>query len=254
LLLLGAQAGIAIEPTPAAAAGFNAYAGRVEARLSEQHRSQNGYVVAADRVRLQGGEQVIEPLTPATGLELPGALLHHWRGTAFVAGAKAADFERVMKNFGDYPRIFSPQVTKSRVLGHDGDHYQVMIRVRQKHILTVVLETAYDVKFERGDAGGAGKQRGYSMTRSMRMAEIDDPGTAKERALSAQEEHGYLWRQNTYWSYEERDGGLYIQLESISLSRSIPVGLGWAIGPFIESVPRESLAFTLRAARDALRK
>jgi hypothetical protein len=72
--------------------------------------------------------------------------------------------------------------------------------------------------------------------------------------LGPGEEHGFLWRMNTYWSYEERDGGLYIQIESVSLSRSIPIGLGWAIGPFIESVPRDSLEFTLRATSDALRK
>jgi hypothetical protein len=59
---------------------------------------------------------------------------------------------------------------------------------------------------------------------------------------------------NTYWSYEERDGGLYLQIESVSLTRSIPTGLGWLIGPFVESVPRESLEFTLQATRDALKK
>jgi hypothetical protein len=59
---------------------------------------------------------------------------------------------------------------------------------------------------------------------------------------------------NTYWSYEERDGGLYIEIESVSLSRSIPTGLGWAVGPFIQSVPREALEFTLEATRDALLK
>ena len=62
------------------------------------------------------------------------------------------------------------------------------------------------------------------------------------------EEHGFLWRLDTYWSWEERDGGVYVQVESISLTRAIPVGLGWAIGPFVESVPRELLEFTLRAA------
>jgi hypothetical protein len=63
-----------------------------------------------------------------------------------------------------------------------------------------------------------------------------------------------MWRLNTYWSYEERDGGLYMQIESVSLTRSIPSGLGWALGPFVESVPRESLEFTLQAASRALRK
>ena len=72
--------------------------------------------------------------------------------------------------------------------------------------------------------------------------------------MTPAQEHGFLWRLNTYWSYEERDGGLYLQIESVSLTRAIPPGLGWAIGPFVESVPRESLEFTLHAACDALRK
>jgi hypothetical protein len=74
------------------------------------------------------------------------------------------------------------------------------------------------------------------------------------RPLSAKDEHGFLWRLNTYWSYEERDGGLYLQVEAVSLTRAVPRGLGWAIGPYVESVPRESVEFTLRSAVKALRK
>ena len=97
-------------------------------------------------------------------------------------------------------------------------------------------------------------QHGYSISRSTQISEIDSPGTNAERALNSSEEHGFLWRLNTYWSYEERDGGLYMQIESVSLTRSIPNGLGWAIGPFVESVPRDSLEFTLRSTCNALRK
>ncbi len=126
---------------------------------------------------------------------------------------------------------------------------QSTMRVRQQHVLTVVLDTAYDITFGRLDP-----QHGFSSSISTRIAEIDHAGTRGERALNANEEHGYLWRQNTYWSYEERDGGLYLQIESISLTRSIPTGLGWAIRPFVESVPRDSLEFTLRSICSALRK
>jgi hypothetical protein len=84
--------------------------------------------------------------------------------------------------------------------------------------------------------------------------EIDNAGTAKERSLSAAEQHGFLWRIDTYWSWEERDGGLYIQIESVTLTRGIPHGLGWAIGPFVQSIPRESLEFTLRATATALER
>ena len=95
---------------------------------------------------------------------------------------------------------------------------------------------------------------GYSFSRSTKMAEISSAGTKEEHALSGDEEHGFLWRQNTYWSYEERDGGLAMQIESVSLTRSIPAGLGWAVGPFVESVPRDSLEFTLRSVCSALHR
>jgi hypothetical protein len=249
LALLTSAALAAEEPTPAAVARFNDYVGRLETRLAEQHRSAKGFLAPVDGARLGSGEVVIEHLTPATGAELPGALLHDWRGTAFVPGAKGADFERVMREFEAYPQFYSPQVLRARVLMHQGDHYQATMRVRQRHILTVVMDTKYDITFGQLDA-----QHGCSTSRSTQITEIDAAGTTKERALSPTDEMGFLWRLNTYWSYEERDGGLYIQIESVSLTRSIPTGLGWMIGPFVESVPRESLEFTLRATRDALKK
>lgn len=253
-LLMAAPGSLSAEPAPAAVSAYNTYIGVVEARLARQHRAQEGFVafqapVAASEVRLRRGETIVEELTPASGADLPGAMLHHWRGTAFAAGAKAADFERLMRDFNAYPRYYAPQVLQARVLAQQGDRFQVTMRVCQKHVITVVMDTAYEIVFGRLDA-----QHGSSISRSTRIAEIDSPGTAKERALSASEEHGFLWRQNTYWSYEERDGGLYMQIESVSLTRSIPTGLGWIIGPFVKSVPRESLEFTLRATRDALRK
>jgi len=249
LILLAAPAWIAAQPTPAATTAFDSYIGRVETRLDAQHRSAGGFLAAVDFAQLRRGDLIIDQLTSGAGAELPGALLHDWRGTAFIAGGKAADFERLMKDFNAYPKVYSPQVLTARILEHDADHFQTTMRVRQKHVLTVVMDMTYDITFGRLDA-----ERGYSITRSTQIAEIDSPGTAHERALVPGEEHGFLWRMNTYWSYEERNGGLCIQLESVTLSRSIPIGLGWAIGPFIEGVPRDSLEFTLRATSDALRR
>jgi hypothetical protein len=123
------------------------------------------------------------------------------------------------------------------------------MRVRQHHVITVVMDATYDIAFGQLDS-----QHGYSISRSTRIAEIASPGTSAERALSPHEEHGFLWRLNTYWSYEQRDGGLYLQIETISLTRAIPSGLGWALRPYVESIPRESLEFTLRSACNAIRK
>ncbi len=205
--------------------------------------------IAQGEARLRQGELIVEKLTPSTGANLPGAMLHDWRGTAFAAGAKAADFERLMRDYDAYPQHFSPQVVQAKVLSHQGDHFEAKMRVRQRHVINVVLDTTYDVNFGRLDA-----RHGFSVSRSTRISEIEAAGSADERALKPGEEHGFLWRLNSYWSYEERDGGLYMQIESVSLTRSIPTGLGWAIGPFVESVPRESLEFTLRSVCNALRK
>lgn len=193
------------EAPASAVAGFEAYCRSFEA-------APRATVTAAiEKVR-----------TPA----IPGALLHHWRATAFVPGAKAADFERLLKDFTGYPKYFAPQVLKATP-----DASGVTLRVRQKHIITVVLDSTYEVSFGPG----------FSTSRSTRVEEIEPGG-----------DHGFLWRLNSYWTWTERDAGLDLRLEAISLTRDVPALLGWAVRPFIQSIPRESLQFTLDSARKAL--
>jgi hypothetical protein len=243
---------VAQQPSAQALAAFDTYSRAVEGRLAAQHRSSvfvAGIADARTAARLRRGELIIEKLTPAHGPELPGAMLHHWRGTAFAPGATVADFEQLMRNFSAYPRRYAPEVISARVLVRQGDRYQVAMRVEQKHLITVVMDTSYDVAFNHLDP-----QHGYSVSRSTRIAEIAQPGTASERPLRPDEEHGFLWRLNTYWTYEQRDGGLYLQIETVSLTRAVPTGLGWAVGPFVESVPRDSMEFTLQRTCEALRR
>lgn len=250
ILLSSASLGAAAaEPKPAAVSAFSSHIAKVEARLDQQHRATGAFIAPADVARLRRGEQIIEHVEPPGGSDLPGAMLHHWRGTAFAPGATAADFERMMKDFGAYPKYYAPQVVSTRVITQQGDHFQVSMRTRQKHVITVVMDLDLDVTFGRLDA-----RHGFSFSRSKEISEIDSPGTSKEHPMDPKENHGFLWRLNTYWTYEERDGGLYMQIETVSLSRSVPAGLGWAIKPFVESVPRESLEFTLGQTCKALRK
>jgi hypothetical protein len=239
------------EPSAAAASAFHQYEMQVEGRLErERHGAGIASMQSARNLAsLRRGEFLLEKLTPEKDPIGNGAMLHHWRATAFVPGAHAAEFERVMKDFNSYPQIYAPQVLHASIQNRQPDHFQTLLRVRQKHILTVVLDTAYSVDF-----GRINSSRGYSLTHSTAVSEIADPGGSHEHALSGKEEHGFLWRQNSYWSYEEHDGGLWLQLESLTLTRAIPTGLGWAIQPFIESVPRESLEFTLQSTARALHK
>ena len=237
------------QPSPAALVAFNESTRALESRLARQHQSPTTFLSLSPQTEasLRRGNLLIEQVEPLP--TAPGALLHHWQATAFAPGAQASDLDRILKNFPRYPQVFAPQVLQAKVLTQQNDHLQTLLRVRQHHILTVVLDTTYDVTFGRLDP-----QHGFSLSRSTAITEIQSPNTPSERPLTPTEEHGFLWRQNTYWIWEQRDGGLFLQVESISLTRSIPRGLAWAVQPFVESVPRDSLEFALRAICKALQK
>lgn len=244
------------QAAPAAVAAFNSYAAHVESRLAQQHRTPDAFLALdpAARTRLRSGEFLIENLTPTS--QPPDALLHHWRATAFIPNATSAAFEHLLHDFSAYPHTFAPEIVASTVLTRTGTpserpasagverpaHTLLRLRTRQHHVITVVLDTTCDVTF-----AGLDPTHGYSMSRSTRIDEITPA------PLSPNSDNGLLYRLNTYWSWEQRDGGLYLQLESLSLTRAVPHGLAWAVRPYLESIPRESLIFTLTSARNALR-
>src|SRR5580698_9197827 len=222
------------EPSLAAVAAFNTYAHTVESRLAQQHSSPNTFLVLptdpAQLARLRSGQLIIEPVTTPAA---PDALLHHWRATAFVPNATPADFARLLQNFSAYPHNFAPQIVSTTVLSRTPTDTIARLRTRQHHIITVVLDTT---------VASLDPAHAYSISRSTRIDQVSPSG-----------DDGFLYRLNTYWTYEQRDGGLYLQIESLSLTRSIPHGLAWAVQPYLESIPRESLVFTLTSARNALR-
>jgi hypothetical protein len=152
-----------------------------------------------------------------------------------------------MQDYDRHASIFAPAIVRSKTLSQEGQRFRVALRFHVKKIIAVTLDTENDARFVR-----AGRDRAYSSIRSTRVVEIDDPGTPEEREKPGGEERGFMWRLNTYWRFLERDGGTYIQCESVTLSRDVPLALAWIIRPFVTQMPRESLAFTLNKAREAL--
>jgi hypothetical protein len=245
MLALDAPRALLADPPREATAAFDAYCRGLDQRLIAQHATGASFLASPDSIP-HPGELHIERVTASPNIAT-GARLDHWRGTTFVPGATAAAFEDLLRNFSAYPTTFSPEVLSARATPLSRDHLLATMRVRQHHVITVVMDATYDVTFAESTP-----QRGYSRSRSTSITEIDSAGTPREHPLSPAQEHGFLWRLNTWWSWEERDGGLAIQIETVSLSRSVPRGLGWIVGPYVDSIPRESLEFTLTHARDAL--
>lgn len=246
---IGAPPAHAQVPAPAQAA-FTHYCATLEARLALQHRSAAGFLAGGapqlENQQLLSGELVVEQLTPSGGLTVPGGLIHHWRGTAFVPGAHAADFVHLLSDLPAYPRWYAPQVLSASAGPWQGSSTDIRMRLSQHHVLTVVMDLHGRLTLGMLDAA-----HGYSASRSQRVDELGGP-QGRDGPLPPDEQHGFLWQLNSYWSYEERDGGLLLQIEAVSLTRAIPHGLGWIVEPFVQSVPRESLAFTLSSTQKAL--
>jgi hypothetical protein len=74
-------------------------------------------------------------------------------------------------------------------------------------------------------------------------------GTAEARERPQGDDRGFFWRLNSYWRYEQVDGGVIVELESLTLSRDVPLGLRVVVEPLIDRVARESLGRTLESLR-----
>ena len=189
---------------------------------------------------------LIAPVNGGTR-QVPGALLHHWRGAAFVPGARAVDMLALLHDYNRLSTYFAPEVESSHLLSEHAGDATVAMRLRKPMVVTVVLDTEYDVRTAITRPG-----EGYSISRSTHVWEIDAAGTAHERRMIEGGDDGFLWRLNTYWSFLEVPDGLLIECEAISLTRDVPAGLGWLVAPVIQDMPRDSLKFTLTATRNAL--
>jgi hypothetical protein len=208
---------------------------------------------AEAEAQLRAGQVVIVRLdTPNSSdygkpISVPDGMIHHWIGTVFIPGATLAQTLALEEDYNHHQDYFRPDVMRSKILRHDGDDFTIELRLYKKKVITTVLDTEHEVHYTMLDSTHA-----WSRSRTTRIQEVDSAGEKGERLESEGHGRGFLWRMNTYWRFEEKNGGTYVECQSISLTRDIPTGLGWLIGPYVTSVPRESLTFTLATTRSAV--
>ncbi len=224
--------------TPQATAAFDRYVEQAESRMSS---------APVRDPTLRGGEARVEAVDAARNVDAPGAMIQDWVGTMFLPGATLAQVQSVLRNYAGYKNYYRPKVIESRQLAHNGDEYEVLLRLYEKHILTVVLNSTYHIRYEMPDA-----KHLIVTSRSTHIGEVNDPGKSTTEEVAPGSDSGFLWRLNSYWRFEAADGGVYARCEAISLSRDVPAGLGWMLNGFLESFPKESMVNTLRGARAAV--
>lgn len=236
IFLLGPTLAAAARPSRPAEHAFDNYIANLEARLASQPVERE---LLASAVR-------IEPVNGGSW-QVDGGLLHHWRGAAFVPAAGPKDMLALLNDYHHLASYYSPEVVSSHALAADGTTATLAMRLKKHRVVTVVLDAEFQV-----ESGLAGSGRGYSFSRSLHIWQVDQPGTDRERRRPEGDDDGFLWRLNSYWSFEQRSGGLLIECEAVSLTRAVPAGLGWMMMPIIGTLPRDSLQFTLTATINAL--
>jgi len=176
-------------------------------------------------------------------VSIEGGLINHWRGTVFVPNVKLDVMLKVLQE-PQSDKHKQEDVLSSRVVSRDGDSQKVFLRLRRTKFVTVVYDTEYDVEYRR-----IAIDRAWSNSISTRIAEIENAGTPQERALPEGNDSGYMWRLNSYWRYKQLDGGVLVEIESLTLSRSLPAIIGPLIRPIVNSTARESMTRTLASVR-----
>lgn len=173
----------------------------------------------------ESGKPILEPRENA---DIGAASIHHYSAMMHLNRATVEDVRHIMQDYPNYPKYFKGDVGKaSATLEHDSspvdEHYISRVTLAETTAwMGVAYDCVYDTHYKRLDP-----KHWQSISTAASIKEWRDPKDAGKGTYPEGEDHGFLWRTNTYWFVRENKGGVDIQLESMTLSRPIPTGFGW---------------------------
>ncbi|HEV3036246.1 MAG TPA: hypothetical protein VHA33_00405 [Candidatus Angelobacter sp.] len=250
---------LAAELQKKTSSAFDHYVQLTEARIAGEMGDANSFLWVDRQPEarrkellslLSKGQVVVQHMETQEGgkeIPIPDGMVHHWMATVFVPGVNLQQTLSMMQDFERHTEIYKADVIKAKVLNHKGDDFQLYLRLHRKTVVTVVYDTQFEIKFFPVD-----KTREYSRHCATRIVEVENAGRSDEHPDPVGNDRGFLWRLNTYWRYQEKNGGTYIQVEFITLSRSVPAIFAWLVNPYIKSIPHEYLTNLLQTTRSAL--
>jgi hypothetical protein len=254
----------AVTLKPKTVKAWETYVAATEARIARELASDSGFLALDSsaqseeaRVQLLQGEVLVTEVKTTNdagkGIRVPGGIIHHWRGDVFLPGVGIEPFlSRAMNPSATGPN--QPEVLEKRILDQKPNELRIFIKMTRKKFVTLIYNTEHHVTFCRYGPG-----RASSRSEATKIAELTNAGTAEEAEKPQGQDRGFMWRLNSYWRYEEVDGGLIIEGESMLLSREIPFLLRPIIEPLIDHAAREMIKNTMKETRknhtaDALAK
>ncbi len=242
----------AIQLHPATLAAWDAYVRRSDAGMQARLNGRRPFLwmdEAPGRAgRLRRGQILVEPANGRGIIHVPDGLIHHWIGAAFIPHATLATLGAVIHDYPRYKDIFKPAVADSQLLAcaEAGPQFSMIWQHR-----VLFVNAAVEGEYQARDVA-VNARRGYDIVSTTRMREIQNYGEAGARLLPPDQGSGFLWRMHSIVRYDERDGGVYIELEAFALTRDIPDSLRWLLNPILSHLSNDSLTTTLSETRQAI--
>lgn len=196
---------------------------------------------------LRAGRVAAEPGSGDGILNVREGLVHHWRARVLLPAVRLDDTLQLSRAYADYPKMFKP-IRDARVLDHDGDRFRVQFRMQEAAGgLSATLQVRSAITYTRVD-----DRHAYVISRSEEIREFKDPGRASESLLPAGQDSGYLWRAATFTRWVQDDAGVWMEMETLGLSREFPPLLGWVIEPIARRIGRRSAETSVDEFRHAV--
>lgn len=242
----------AIELQSATLAAWNTYVKETDLHMQERAAGHQPFLwmdESPDRAaRVRRGEVVIAPVVGRGSEVVSHGLVHDWIGAIFIPGATIDSVWAVLHDYDDYQRMYQPVVTSSRTLAcADSSQEFQMVWQRKVLFVSAALQGHYQSHDVIVDA-----HRAYTIAEAVQVQEIQRYGHADSHTLPPDTGNGFIWRIHSLARYAERDGGVYLELEAIALTRDIPASLAWMVNPVVNHLSVNSLTATLRQTRDAV--
>jgi len=241
-------AAIGAELTDAASQAYATYVNKARQSFLDRVTRAPG-PSAGDRAALREGTITVRPGSGDGILGAPDSLIHHWFAAALIPGVSLDQVVSVSRAYRDYPTIFHP-VVSARVVSDEGDSLRVAFRMKESAAgMSATLDMASRVAYSRPNARHA-----YVISNTEEIHEIKDAGEPTEQRLPAGRDSGYLWRAGAFTNFVEEDGGVYMEMETIGLSRPFPTMMGWMIEPIARRIGRRSVEQSVEEFRQAVLK
>jgi hypothetical protein len=252
ILLAGlpGQGQFVVKLQPETVSEFERYAQIVEMQLDERWQGKKAFLAVEDdqagMQKVLAGEFSIRELPNGHLTEIKNGLVHDWIGAEYIPNTSIEQVMEVLRDFDRHKKVY-PEVADSRTIQRNRDNVTGYWRLERKGVVPVVLNVEQEAHYKQV-APGKWTCRAYARN----ITEVDTGLFKHGRTFPPGEGHGYLWRLYAYWSLESFRGGVLAECRTLSLSRDIPQGLAWAVGPYVQKTPYESLLSTLRETRKAV--